>query len=526
MRSLNAALFLPLLPLAIAYGCGGDEHVATPKFEDPDASEHEPDSGPEVEPEAPTVVPGSKERFVLHGTIVTPDTIVEGIVLVEGANITCVGTEDECGGELGAEGATIVYTKGIIAPGLIDTHNHILFDIFDNDDWVPEKVYTNHNDWTLEKRYQAMLDVKQCLVNDSQGKPTWCTSTPYGTAAGSLRCEVDKFGELKGLIAGTTSIVGLPGTSSQCFSSVARSIDLAQNGIDAPDKIQTSALFPPAKSALDGVCANFADMSTDAYLIHVGEGTDAPSLAEFDKFLSIATDPLCIASPKTTITHGTAFTQQQFATMGQAGMKLTWSPQSNVSLYQATTNIPLALDANVTVALGPDWSMGGSQNMLDELRFAKKYSDDNWSARLSAKDIVTMATTNGAAAIGLGDKIGSIKKGMLADLVVIAKDRKKPYEGILEARPKDVRLVMIGGTIAYGDRVLEEAAPTEPGCEKIDICGVDKFLCVALATSENKLDQTYATIQQALTQALQSADSLTPEDGWNFAPLPPLVKCD
>ncbi|MFO0567461.1 MAG: hypothetical protein U0263_17520 [Polyangiaceae bacterium] len=33
-----------------------------------------------------------------------------------------------------ASGPTIVETHGIILPGLIDTHNHILFDIFDESD--------------------------------------------------------------------------------------------------------------------------------------------------------------------------------------------------------------------------------------------------------------------------------------------------------------------------------------------------------------------------------------------------------
>src|SRR5438034_328506 len=76
-----------------------------------------------------------------------------------------------------AGGATIIDTRGVIAPGLIDTHNHILFDIFDDDDWLPTKAYTNHDQWPNEARYQAMLDVKQCLEDASQGKPTWCPAT-------------------------------------------------------------------------------------------------------------------------------------------------------------------------------------------------------------------------------------------------------------------------------------------------------------------------------------------------------------
>src|SRR5262245_25031302 len=113
------------------------------------------------------VVVGAPDRILLSGTILTPDQVVEGQVLVEGATITCVASGTQCAQEPGAGGATRIDTHGIIAPGMIDTHNHILFDIFDEDDWKPAMVYTNHNDWTAEPRYAAMLDVKQCLVNDS-----------------------------------------------------------------------------------------------------------------------------------------------------------------------------------------------------------------------------------------------------------------------------------------------------------------------------------------------------------------------
>src|SRR5277367_2133238 len=79
----------------------------------------------------------------------------------------------------GAAGATLIDTQGIIAPGTIDTHNHILFDIFDNSDWFPAQLYQDHDQWTTEPKYGAMLDVKQCLVDDSQGKPDWCAMTAY-----------------------------------------------------------------------------------------------------------------------------------------------------------------------------------------------------------------------------------------------------------------------------------------------------------------------------------------------------------
>jgi hypothetical protein len=472
----------------------------------------------------PNMTPGLPDRFLLSGTILTPDQTIDGQVLVVGANITCVAPGTACASDPGAAGATVIETHGIITPGLIDTHNHILFDIFDEDDWKPAQVYTNHNAWTGEARYKAMLDVKQCLADDSQGKPTWCANTPYGTAAGSLRCELDKFGELKGLVAGTTSIVGLPGTSSGCFSSLARSIDVSQNGLGS-DAIRTSAIFPPSTSSADSVCASFASGATKAYLIHCGEGTDAKSLGEFATLGSVSTTPDCLLAPQTTITHGTAFTATEFASMAQHGMKLTWSPASNVSLYGQTADIPTALTAGVTVALAPDWSMGGSQNLLDEMRFADAWDDAHWSNRLTAKDLLLMTTSNAASAVALDDRLGKIQVGYLADLAVYAGDPAQPYDAVLAASPRDVELVMVGGTVLYGDAALMAAGPAQPGCETLDICGNLKFLCVATTDATNKLDETYAEIKSTLEQALTDADAQTTGDGWNFAPLAPLVKC-
>jgi cytosine/adenosine deaminase-related metal-dependent hydrolase len=501
----------------------GPEDGAT--LGDDDATVGTPDAPPVVDDDggpAATVTLGTTGNILLLGTIVTPDVTFVGEVLVEGSTITCVQSGTACASQSGAFGATVIDTKGVIAPGLIDTHNHILFDIFDDDDWLPSKTYTNHNQWTAEPRYGAMLDTKECLEDASQGKPTWCPATYAG--AGSLKCEMDKWGELKGLVAGTTSIVGLPGTSSACFGSLSRSIDVSENGLGT-DAIQTSALFPPSKASGDGVCTNFTSMKTDAYLIHCGEGTDAPSLAEFAKLGSLTTDAGCLYAPETVITHGTAFTANEFGQMAGAGMKLTWSPKSNVALYAATTDIPAALDAGVLVTLAPDWSMGGSQNILDEMRFADAWDDAHFGNRLAAKDLVEMTTKNAAMALALSSKIGSLEVGMLADLMVVSATKSDPYASLVAATPADVRLTMVGGVVLYGDAQLQPAAPQTPACEALSICSAPKFLCVAESATNDKLNQTYAQIATALGDALVDLDSVRPDAGYAFAPIAPIVKC-
>ncbi len=460
---------------------------------------------------------------LLLGTVLTPSQSYVGQVLIQGDTITCAEPGQGCAAQAQAVKAKTIDTKGILVPGLIDMHNHILFDIFDGDDWLPSKTYLNHTEWPKEVKYGAMLDVKQCLENASQGKPKWCPA-PYNSKEGHLKCEMNKWGELKGLVAGTTSIVGLAGASVPCFHSLARSIDTQYNDLEF-DKIQTSALFPPSTEAGDGVCKNYAKGDTQAYLIHCGEGVDTLALGEFNTLATLTTEDGCLLSPNTVLTHGTAFGPAEFAKMKENGVKLTWSPASNVALYGTTANIPAAIDAGVLVSLGPDWSMGGSQNLLDELRFADEWDNKHWGNRLSAKDLLTMATFHAAYSLQLQDQIGQIKAGLRADLFVIDGLAPDPYDAVLKATPAEVKLVLVNGVPLYGDVALQELVADNPGCEKAEICGRGKFLCVAENSSAEKLGQTLADIKAALEKGLLAMDAATPADGWNFAPLTPLVRC-
>jgi hypothetical protein len=84
---------------------------------------------------------------------------------------------------------------------------------------------------------------------------------------------------------------------------------------------------------------------------------------------------------------------------------------------------------------------------------------------------------------------------------------------------------MVNGEALYGDVALQGLAGDNPGCEKLALCGRSKFACVAENSSADKLGQTLSDIQMVLEKALVDVDAATPQDGWNFAPLTPLVKC-
>jgi len=457
-------------------------------------------------------------KVLLKGTVVTADTFFVGEVLVEGDTITCAAAS--CSASAGAATASVVETNGIILPGLIDTHNHILFDIFDETDWAPTKAYGNHDQWPGEARYGAMVDAKQWLNNEAGPTPR-----------PDIGCEMDKFGELKGIVAGTTSIAGSANVANKaCYGSLARTIDQTPNDLGS-DKVQAATIFP-TKTSADGVCGNFADGSTTAYLIHIAEGVDTTALNEFAKLGTITTTPNCLYAPQTTIVHGTALGDAELTTMASKGMKLTWSPRSNVYLYGGgtdltkTTKIPLAIAKGINVAIAPDWSMGGSQNMLDELRYADKVDNSAFGDKLTPKMLFQMATINAAKNVALDAVIGSIAVGKKADLMVIGGDATAPYDALLKATPRDVRLTMVGGVALYGDKAIQSIAPTTPACETIDVCCASKFVCVAESggTTTNKFGQTYAEIKAAIEKGLTDYDALALTT-WKFAPSTPLVRC-
>src|SRR5262245_6803035 len=65
--------------------------------------------------EGGSVTPGAADRFLLRGTVVTPDEVLDdGEVLVVGDTIACVG---DCAAEPDAAGSTVVETAGTIYPG-------------------------------------------------------------------------------------------------------------------------------------------------------------------------------------------------------------------------------------------------------------------------------------------------------------------------------------------------------------------------------------------------------------------------
>lgn len=154
-------------------------------------------------------------------------------------------------------------------------------------------------------------------------------------------------------------------------------------------------------------------------------------------------------------------------------------PASNLKLASGIAPIYSYVDREINVCIGTDGP--ASNNNLDMFKemyltscLAKVYTGK--ADCLSAIDILKMATINGATALGF-DKVGQIKTGWQADLILIDTDNLhyKPENDMISAlvyagKGSDVKLTMVAGNILYEDgkfNIGEDIEVIKTQCEKI-----------------------------------------------------------
>jgi 5-methylthioadenosine/S-adenosylhomocysteine deaminase len=91
---------------------------------------------------ATTVTVGTDPtRVFMTGTLVTPDQVLDGEMVIDGDTITCVATN--CTAPAGATQITV--TNAYILPGFVDAHNHVAYNLLPR--WTPPKLYKNRGQW-------------------------------------------------------------------------------------------------------------------------------------------------------------------------------------------------------------------------------------------------------------------------------------------------------------------------------------------------------------------------------------------
>jgi 5-methylthioadenosine/S-adenosylhomocysteine deaminase len=123
-----------------------------------------------------------------------------------------------------------------------------------------------------------------------------------------------------------------------------------------------------------------------------------------------------------TLAHCVHLNQAEIKLLAEHNCSIAHCPSSNLKLASGIAPIAEYAKHGINIGLGADGAASNNRlDMFAEMRLAallaKGQSGD--ATAISAHEALRMATINGAKALGLDDKIGSIEIGKLADLTAV-----------------------------------------------------------------------------------------------------------
>ena len=118
-------------------------------------------------------------------------------------------------------------------------------------------------------------------------------------------------------------------------------------------------------------------------------------------------------------------TEAEIGILAERKVGVIHNPTSNMKIASGISPVTDMLNAGVLVGLGTDGAASNNDlDMWEEMRLAALLQkvDKMDPEVLSASTVLRMATSGGAEAVGLGDKIGTLSVGMRADVIQVSFD--------------------------------------------------------------------------------------------------------
>lgn len=209
-----------------------------------------------------------------------------------------------------------------------------------------------------------------------------------------------------------------------------------------------------------------------------------------DKYSTTPVDylnSLGILNNRLIASHMVHLTDEEILQLAKADVRIANTPLCEMKINDGIANIPKMLEAGVTVCLGTDGAMWNNSNdIFREMKCMSLLHTVNSGIRtLTKKQILDMATINGAKAFNIEADYGSIEISKKADFILI--DASSPhmrplilgkYENVASsvvynATGRDVTDVFVNGKHLVKNRKLETVdvnyviEKVQKACEKI-----------------------------------------------------------
>jgi len=287
------------------------------------------------------------------------------------------------------------FTNAVAFPGLINSHDHLDFNLFPQ---LGDKVYDNYVEWGdyIQDNYKEEIDA---VLNIPQNLRT-------------------QWGIYKNLLCGITTVVN-HGVDLAIDDPLISVFDRCQNLHSvAREKYWRLRLNNPLKVKMPAV-------------IHIGEGSDIGAFTEINELIRWT-----LLDRDIITVHGVAMRPSQAANF----KALVWCPDSNFFLLDRTAHVD-QLKKHTSILFGTDSTLSSGWDMWSHIRLAQK------TGMLSDDELYDSLTVNPAKVWKLNN--GKIAIGKNAD-IVIAKDKG----GFCATQSTDLLMVIHEGNIRLFDEEM------------------------------------------------------------------------
>jgi len=399
--------------------------------------------------------------------------IVGGTLVIHRSEIIAVGGPELT--ESYAAGKVIDAGGDIVMPGMVNTHTHAPMTLFRGlADEVPDRLerFIFPLERTVVDSENVYRGTLLAAVEMVQGGVTTFADMYY------FEDQVARAAAEVGMraIAGETVIQYPAPDAKEPYGG----LEYAKKFIEAfrGHELITPALAPHAPYSVGeeqlALVAEWAEKLDVPILIHLSE-TKAEIeqiRRDFGKTPVEYLDSVGLLNARLVAAHCIFVTESDIDLLKRRGVGVSHNMVSNVKAGKGVAPVLTMLDRGVDVGLGTDGAMSGNTlDIITQMGYVAKIHKLVHEDRtvMPPVDVVEMATIGGARALDMGDRIGSLEVGKLADVVIVDKDAVNmiPMYDVYSALVYAASPANVTTTIIHGRIIMEERKVLTVDVDKI-----------------------------------------------------------
>lgn len=339
-------------------------------------------------------------------------------VIVDDDRITAIVPAGEAVDE-GAAAEVIDATDKIIMPGLIDLHYHTAIGKGFNDH-MPLWEYLDECWYPLIRA----LDPEAAY---------WAALASYTESVKSGATTVNDMYRQLDALAQAAEDIGIRAVLSNDVALEEHDLDSLQDNYDAYKKNHGKAngrvevrvgieWLPLASPELLREARAMADDLKCGIHVHLNESSTEVDfcLEKFGRRPTELAYDTGLLGPDTIAAHCVWLSDREIEMMAETGTHISHNPNSNAKLGNGIARVPEMIAAGINVGLGHDAvECNNSADMFEVMKYASLLQRASRvdASLMQAKDVLRMATNNGARA--LGHQTGQLSVGRKADMILV-----------------------------------------------------------------------------------------------------------